>query len=499
MKIKAALSIPYAKFICKKIDQWKNNAVETQQQVLQDLIAKAQHTAFGKDHDFSSIANYEDFKSRVPVKDYEALKPYVERIKKGEENVLWPGLPNYFSKTSGTTSGAKYIPNTKVSLGEQVKAARNAILCYINETKKTDFVNGKMIFLQGSPELDTSGKVPVGRLSGIVAHHVPKYLQKNRLPSFETNCIDDWEAKVGAIIEETLPEKMSLISGIPPWVQMYFDKLIEKTGKKAIKDVFPDFSLFIYGGVNFEPYRKKFVETIGKEIGSIETYPASEGFIAFQDSQTEEGLLLNVNAGIFFEFIPADEFFDENPTRISLADVELDKNYAIILNTNAGLWGYNIGDTVKFVSLNPYRIVISGRIKHFTSAFGEHVIGEEVDFALQKACEELGAKVNEFHVAPQVNPAAGEIAYHEWFVEFEEEFSDVVLLEKTIDKYLQNKNSYYKDLREGEMLSMLRISPTKPNAFNEYMKSQGKLGGQNKLPRLANDRKLADELKAHLR
>jgi len=494
MSIKASLGVVFAKLILKKIKKWSSNPIETQEKVFQDLIHTAKNTAFGKDHHFSSIANYEDFKKNVPVKDYEDIKPYIERIKKGEENVLWPGLPTYFSKTSGTTSGAKYIPNTEASLNYQVEAARNAILCYINETKKTAFINGKMIFLQGSPELDHSLKVPVGRLSGIVAHHVPKYLQKNRLPSYQTNCIDDWETKIDAIINETLPEKMTLISGIPPWVQMYFDRLLEKTGKQQIKEIFPDFSLFIYGGVNFEPYRAKFEQTIGKKIDSIETYPASEGFIAFQDTQTEPGLLLNINAGIFFEFIPADEYYNENPTRISLKDVELNKNYALILNTNAGLWGYSIGDTVKFVSLKPYRIVVSGRIKHFTSAFGEHVIGEEVDYTIEQACKTLNIEVNEYHVAPQVTPKEGEIAYHEWFIEFSSEPSKLIEFAKELDNQLQEKNSYYKDLRKGEMLSVIKITPLRIGAFNAYMKEKGKLGGQNKLPRLANDRVIADEL-----
>ncbi|MBI2280951.1 MAG: GH3 auxin-responsive promoter family protein [Bacteroidetes bacterium] len=494
MSIKASLGVVFAKLVCKKIAKWSSNPIATQEKVFQKLVATAKNTAFGKDHDFNSITDYESFKKNVPVKDYEDLKPYIERIKKGEENVLWPGLPNYFSKTSGTTSGAKYIPNTKESLNYQVEAARNAILCYINETKKTNFIDGKMIFLQGSPELDYSLKVPVGRLSGIVAHHVPKYLQKNRLPSYKTNCIDDWETKIDAIIEETLPEKMTLISGIPPWVQMYFDRLLEKTGKKQIKDIFPDFSLFIYGGVNFEPYRAKFEQTIGKKIDSIETYPASEGFIAFQDTQTQPGLLLNINAGIFFEFIPADEYYNEKPTRISLKDVELNKNYALILNTNAGLWGYSIGDTVKFVSLKPYRIVVSGRIKHFTSAFGEHVIGEEVDYAIEQACKVLNLDVNEYHVAPQVMPKEGGIAYHEWFIEFSAEPTKVAEFAEVLDQQLQGKNSYYKDLRKGEMLDIIKITPIKIGGFNAYMKASGKLGGQNKLPRLANDRQLAEEL-----
>ncbi|MGE0561407.1 MAG: GH3 auxin-responsive promoter family protein [Flavobacteriales bacterium] len=494
MSIKASLGVVFAKLVYKKIKKWSSNPIETQEKVFQDLVTQAKNTVFGKDHNFSSITNYESFKKNVPVKDYEDIKPYIERVKKGEENVLWPGLPTYFSKTSGTTSGAKYIPNTAASLNYQVEAARNAILCYIHETKKTDFINGKMIFLQGSPELDHSLKVPVGRLSGIVAHHVPKYLQKNRLPSYKTNCIEDWETKIDAIINETLPEKMTLISGIPPWVQMYFDRLLEKTGKKQVKDIFPDFSLFIYGGVNFEPYRAKFEQTIGKKTDSIETYPASEGFIAFQDTQTEPGLLLNINAGIFFEFIPADEYYNENPTRISLKDVELNKNYALILNTNAGLWGYSIGDTVKFVSLKPYRIIVSGRIKHFTSAFGEHVIGEEVDYAIEQACKVLNLDVNEYHVAPQIMPKEGGIAYHEWFIEFSTEPTKIMEFAEELDNQLQGKNSYYKDLRKGEMLDIIKITPLKIGAFNDYMKQKGKLGGQNKLPRLANDRLIAEEL-----
>lgn len=494
MSIKASLSIVFAKLIHQKIKTWSNNPITTQDKVFNELITQAKNTAFGNDHNFSNIKTYHDFKNHVPVKDYEDIKPYIERIKKGEENVLWPGLPTYFSKTSGTTSGAKYIPNTKASLNYQIEAARNAILCYIHETKKTAFIDGKMIFLQGSPELDTKGKVPIGRLSGIVALHVPKYLQKNRLPSFETNCIDDWETKIDAIIDETISEKMTLISGIPPWVQMYFDRLLEKSGKKNIAKVFPDFSLFIYGGVNFEPYRAKFEQTIKKHIDSIETYPASEGFIAFQDTQTEPGLLLNINAGIFFEFIPADEFYNENPTRISLKDVELNKNYALILNTNAGLWGYSIGDTVKFVSLKPYRIVVSGRIKHFTSAFGEHVIGEEVDYAIEQACKVLNLDVTEYHVAPQVMPKEGGIAYHEWFIEFSAEPTKVEDFAEELDIRLQGKNSYYKDLRKGEMLAIIKITPLKIGAFKAYMKEKGKLGGQNKLPRLANDRVIAEEL-----
>ena len=494
MGLKSALSKPFAFFAVRSVEKWKNNAVNVQQEVFHKLLESAKNTAFGKDHKFSEIRSYEDFKKRVPVRDYEDLKPYVERVVKGEPDVLWPGLPIYFAKTSGTTSGVKYIPLTKESMPEHIKAARNALLTYIHETGNADFVNGKMIFLQGSPVLDTKYKVPTGRLSGITAHHVPQYLQKNRLPSYETNCIEDWETKVDAIVNETINEDMRLISGIPPWVQMYFDKLSQKAGGMKIKDVFKNFSLFVYGGVNFEPYRAKMEESIGRKIDSIETYPASEGFIAYQDSQTENGLLLLANSGIFYEFIPTEEYFNENPTRICLKDVEVGKNYAIVLNTNAGLWGYSIGDTVKFVSKNPYKIIVSGRIKHYISAFGEHVIGEEVEHALLSVARAEGVEITEFTVAPQVNDPDGGLPYHEWFIEFAKKPSNMEAFRLKVDVALQKKNVYYFDLIEGKILQPLVIRQLQKDAFINYMKAEGKLGGQNKVPRLSNDRKIAEKL-----
>ena len=496
MGLKAALSKPFAFFAVQQINKWKTNAVKVQQEVLQKLIDDAKGTAFGRDHKFVEIRSYEDFKKQVPIRDYEDLKPYIERVVKGEPDVLWPGLPKYFAKTSGTTSGVKYIPLSKESMPEHIKAARNALLTYIHETGNADFVDGKMIFLQGSPVLDTSYKVPTGRLSGITAHHVPEYLQKNRLPSYETNCIEDWEQKVDAIVGETYDQDMRLISGIPPWVQMYFDQLSAKAGGKKIKDIFKNFSLFVYGGVNFEPYRARMEEVVGKKIDSIETYPASEGFIAYQDSQTEPGLLLLVNSGMFYEFIPTEEYFNEKPTRLSLKDVELGKNYAIVLNTNAGLWGYSIGDTVKFVSKNPYKIIVTGRIKHYISAFGEHVIGEEVEHALLSVAKQEEVEITEFTVAPQVNPPEGELPYHEWFVEFAKAPADLKSFSFKVDAALQKKNIYYFDLIEGKILQPLIIRSLQGDAFINYMKSEGKLGGQNKVPRLSNDRKIAEGLSA---
>jgi len=482
-----------AKWIVHRIHRWADRPVETQQTVFRNLISTARDTSFGIDHNFDSIKTTEDFVKSVPIREYEDLKPYIERAVAGEENVLWPEKPLYFAKTSGTTSGVKYIPLTKASIPFHIKSARNAILCYINETRNTDFVNGKMIFLQGSPELKENNGIKIGRLSGIVAHYVPKYLQKNRLPSMKTNCIQDWETKVDAIVEETLHENMTVISGIPSWVQMYFEKL-QLASNKNIGDLFKNFNLFIYGGVNYEPYRAKFESLIGRKVDSIELFPASEGFFAFQDSQKEKGMLLQLDSGIFYEFVEAASFFDKNPARLTIGEVKVGINYVMIISTNAGLWGYNLGDTIQFTSTHPYRVVVSGRIKHFISAFGEHVIGNEVEQAMQVAMEKYNFSISEFTVAPKTELKQGELPYHEWLIEFESFTGSLQQIEKALDDAMQEQNSYYFDLIQGKILQPLKISVLIKDSFINYMKSKGKLGGQNKVPRLANDRVIADAL-----
>lgn len=493
MGLKSILAKPIASFVSSRVRAAAASPVREQEKVFQKLIETAKNTAFGKDHDFSSIKTYEDFKAKVPVRDYEALKKYIERSTQGEADVLWPGKPIYFCKTSGTTSGTKYIPITSQSIHNHIDSARNALLLYIKETGNSDFLDGKLIFLSGSPELQEISGIPLGRLSGIVNHHVPSYLKRDQVPSYKTNCIDDWELKVNKIADETIKQDMTLISGIPSWVQMYFEVLQERTKGKEIKDIFPNFSVFVYGGVNYEPYRSRFEKLIGKKVDSIETFPASEGFIAYQDKFPSEGLLLIPNSGIFYEFIPLEEFGNDNATRISLKDVELDKNYVLIMNTNAGLWGYNIGDTVKFVSKSPYRLIVSGRVKHFISAFGEHVIAEEVEKALKEASLGEAIEIAEFTVAPQVNPLEG-LPYHEWFIEFKKKPKDPNKFRLKIDVALQKRNIYYKDLISGNVLKPLVIRCLKQDSFVQYMKSQGKLGGQNKVPRLSNDRKIADAM-----
>jgi hypothetical protein len=493
MGIKSVLAKPLASYVAKSIEKQKFNALEDQQKIFLSLISQAQVTEFGKEHHFNQINAHEEFKQAVPIRDYELFKPYIEKIKEGKQNILWKGKPIYFAKTSGTTSGVKYIPISKQSISNHIDTARNMLLNYTHETGNTQFADGKMIFLSGAPTLERIGGIPTGRLSGIVNHHVPQYLRSNQLPTYTTNCIEEWEEKLDKIVEETIHQNMTLISGIPPWVQMYFDRLQEKTGKK-MKELFPNFSVLAHGGVNFQPYKAKLLESIGGTIHTLETFPASEGFFAYQDSQNEEGLLLNTNSGIYFEFIPSEEIFNESPTRLSLKDVVLNKNYALIINNNAGLWGYNIGDTVKFVSLAPYKIVVTGRIKHFISAFGEHVIAEEVEHALLSVAKKYNIHITEFTVAPNIAQNEGK-SYHEWFVEFENKPNDMSSFSLEVDNALREKNIYYNDLIKGNILQPLVIRSLPKNTFINYMKSIGKLGGQNKVPRLSNDRKIVEEMK----
>lgn len=492
MKIKSLLAKPFASIVHRQIKKGMLTANEDQQTIFQELIKSAAKTEFGKEHGFGEIKTHADFVEKVPIRDYEKFKDYIEKIKQGKHNVLWKGQPIYFAKTSGTTSGVKYVPITKESIPNHINTARNALLCYMAESGNSQFANGKLIFLSGSPELERVGGIPTGRLSGIVNHHIPKYLRSNQMPSYETNCIEEWEQKLDKIVEETFNENMTLISGIPPWVQMYFDRLIEKSGKK-IGELFPNFSVMVQGGVNFEPYKSKLTESIGRKIDTIELFPASEGFFAFQDSLTEPGMLLNTNSGIFYEFISVNEINNENPSRICLNEVVTGVNYALIISNNAGLWAYNIGDTIKFVSTNPYRIVVTGRIKHFISAFGEHVIAEEVESAVLKVADSMKIGITEFTVAPFISSDNGK-SYHEWFIEFENVPEDIDQFCLELDNQLRQKNVYYDDLIRGNILRPLKISLIRKNGFIDYMKSIGKLGGQNKVPRLSNDRKIAEAI-----
>ena len=491
--------MPAARYISRSIRRWSQSAVADQLKWREKLVRQAAETVFGRAHNFHQISSGGDFSEAVPIRDYEGLRPWVDRIIDGESDVLWPGRPQYFAKTSGTTSGVKYIPLTRESLPSHFGTARDALFHFMAQKDDAGFMDGKMIFLSGSPEMQEVGGIPTGRLSGISNHLVPGWLRTNQLPSWETNCIEDWESKLDRIVDETVNQDLRLISGIPPWVQMYYERLLERTGKQTVKEIFPNFSVFVYGGVNFEPYRAAFENLVGGRIDSVETYPASEGFVAFQDAQPHQGLLLNTDAGMYFEFIPASAYHDQHPPRFSLDQVETGVNYAVIINSNAGLWGYDLGDTVEFVSCDPYRIKVTGRVKHFISAFGEHVIGKEVEEAILSVADEQNVRITEFTVAPRIEPADPEsLPYHEWFVEFSLPPDNLEGFAAEVDRRMCIQNIYYADLIRGGILRPLVMRPVRQGAFRDYMRSQGKLGGQNKVPRLSNDRKIADFLESRI-
>jgi len=495
MSLLSFIAKPYARWVTNAVMRRAMDPAVTQLGVLRQLLRFGGSTDFGRTHKLHHVHDHQGLAQAVPLRDYEAFRPYLDRIITGEQDVLWPGAPLYLCKTSGTTSGAKYIPITRESLPNHIDSARRALLAYIAHSGRTDFVDGKMIFLQGSPVLDRSGRIPTGRLSGIVANHVPSYLLKNRLPSFATNSMPDWEAKVEAVVEETRAQDMRLISGIPSWVRMYLERLLERTGKATVKEVFPNFSLFVYGGVNYGPYRSGMEALIGGSVPSVELFPASEGFIAYQDKRAEDGLLLVLDNGIYFEFVPTSDIGKPNPRRLSIEQVQLGVNYALVLHTNAGLWGYEIGDTIKFVSLAPPRVVVTGRTKHFTSAFGEHVIAEEVESALREAMVVVPCEVAEFTLAPQLAPADGGLPYHEWFIEFALPPTDTGRLANAIDAAMRNRNIYYRDLIKGSVLRPLVLTTVARGGFGAWMKAHGMNDAQSKMPRLANDRRYVDGLR----
>lgn len=499
VNVKAAIAKPIAEFVTQKLKSKSANGIECQDKIFQKLIQVGRKTSFGKEHKFAQIKSIADFQKQVPIRDYEDFKPYIEEIIEGKENVLWKDRPIYFAKTSGTTSGVKYIPITKDSISNHIDSARNALLTNISENPKATYVSGRMLFLSGSPKLTKKGSIPTGRLSGIVNHHIPSYFQTNRMPNDNTNCIDDWETKLQQIIDECKGEDLRFIGGIPPWIQMFFDKLQAQNNGKTIKEIYPNLQTIMHGGVNFEPYKMQMQKSIGGPIDFISIYPASEGFIAFQNTQKDDSLLLNIDSGIFFEFVPVNEINKCNskngiqPTRLTLSEVETGVNYAIILSSNAGLWAYNLGDTIQFVSLKPYRIIVTGRCKHFISAFGEHVINEEVENSLAQVAKEQNAIIAEFTVAPQMQQN-NERPYHQWLIEFNKAPQNINMFAKELDKKMRQKNVYYDELVEGNILQTLKIVSLPKGTFQAYMKSIGRLGGQNKIPHLANNRKIVDAI-----
>jgi len=477
----------------KSVHKRSNNAIGHQLKLFKYLTSVLHKTEYGKILGAQKDITISSFQKKIPIVNYEKITPFINKIANGEKNVLWKGLPKYFVKTSGTTSGVKYIPLSREMLKIQIRSTKEALLLYAQQTKNYDIINGKMMFIQGSPVVGRYKKVPCGRLSGIVANYVPSFLQKNRLPSMKTNSIEDWELKIKNIINETRNEDLRLIGGVPPWVIMYLEALLKTCNVNSIKKIFPNLSVFVYGGVNFSPYKNTFKKLVGK-IDFLELYPASEGFIGYQDNYKNTGMLLLTNHGVFYEFIETLDFINnENPKRVWLKDVKLNTDYVIILNTCAGLWGYNIGDTIKFISVNPYKIVITGRVQHFISAFGEHVINSEVEQALAESLKKHGGEIIGFTVCPEINKDSGAPG-HDWFIEFNKEPEDMRVFSVFLDQSLRSKNIYYNDLVGGKIIRPLNVFRLKRGAFNKYMDSVGRLGGQNKCPQISNDRKIGNYL-----
>lgn len=491
MRIKEWIARLWAAQRVRSLTNMGKHALEIQQQLWKDLIAIGKNTSFGQEHDFKNITSISDFQKRVPVRSYEDLLPWINRAKAGELNVLWKGKARYFAKTSGTTAGAKFLPISTESIPNHIRGARDLLLSAIYHTGSADFLGGKMLFLSGSPALEKlPSQIPVGRLSGIVNHWIPAYLKTNQIPDYTTNCIEGWEEKIQTILKQALTVDLRFISGIPPWVLQFLDLAKQKTGKTPLQ-LWPNLSLYVQGGVDFRPYQPMFDEYFNQKVTILETFPASEGFFAIQDQPDKPDLLLLADNGIAYEFIPLAEYGKPDAPRLWLGEVNTHTQYAMIISTNSGLWAYDIGDTVRFTSLNPPRIRVSGRVKQFLSAFGEHIIEEEVNTALTQALNKTQSKMIDCTVAPLVLETGFR---HDWFIEFENPPLDPIYFLTTLDILLREQNPYYDDLRKGNILLPPRLFTLKSGACNEYMRSKGRLGGQNKFNRLTNSRTIASQL-----
>ena len=489
----------WAQYFASRQKKWISKPIESQAEQMHSLIARARATKFGREHRFSEIRSYKDFKDAIPLRDYESFSQYVDQILRGESNVVWPGRPQYFALTSGTTKRRKYIPITRDSLRYQIALSQAATLSYVASTGRTDFLSGLGFHYSASPVLEDVHGIPSAPLSGIVHHHLPFYLKPFRLPSLKVNCIPNHVEKLKAIIKETSNKPISLIAGIPIWVQEYFDNLCEYTGKDTVMEIFPQLSLYIYGGTSLTSYRHRMMKRIGRELPTLELYPASEGFFAYQDlPDPKEGLLLQLAHGMFFEFVPLSEVSKPNPTRYDVSEVRVGEPYALVVSSNAGLWSYMIGDLVSFTSLDPCRVRMIGRTGHYLSAFNEHLIAEEVEHAIEAAIKQCPeTRILEYTVAPYIAQNKG-ASYHEWLISFDVLPKDMELFSSTIDKKIQEHNFFYRNLRLSKTLAPARVSTLQPDAFMKYMKEVGKVNPQRKVPRLSNDRVIADALSPYL-
>jgi hypothetical protein len=497
MKLLSPAISRLARFRHWRIEQWMQQPVETQREVLQDLVTHGQYTEFGRKHGLQELFSIRHFKERIPIQDYNDLKPYIERLMQGDENLLWNTPVNWFAKSSGTTSDkSKFIPITQESLEDcHYQAAKDVLTLYYNFHTESDLLTGKGLVIGGSHQISQLNEdIQFGDLSAVLLQNTPRWANWIRTPELSIALMDEWEGKIERLAQSTIHEDVTSIAGVPTWTLILLKRILEITGKSNIREVWPNLELYIHGGVSFIPYREQFEQIIGGGCRYLEMYNASEGFFAAQDNPDEDGMLLFLNHGIFYEFMPVEEYGTTQPRTIGLKDVETGKNYALVISTNGGLWRYLVGDTIQFTSTYPFRIKVSGRLKQYINAFGEEVISDNADKAIAMACAKTGLVVNDYTAAP-VYFGNQQKAAHEWLVEFEQTPDHTEGFAYELDCALKSLNSDYEAKRYKDIaLTLPQVHALPKGVFRDWLKSKGKLGGQHKVPRLCNDRRYIDEI-----
>lgn len=481
----------------KRIHNWVNHPAAAQRQVLQSLISDAQYTVFGKKYDFDKLFTIKEFKRRVPLHEYDDMRPYIERMMNGEENVLWNTPVNWFAKSSGTSNDkSKFIPVSEESLKENhFQASKDVLTKYYTNFPSSDLLTGKGLVVGGSHQISQlSEEIHCGDLSAVLMQNSPFWGQWLRTPELSIALLDEWESKIEKLAQITAEENVTSLAGVPTWTLLLLKRILAIKGKKTIKEVWPNLELYINGGVSFIPYRKQFEEIIGGPINYLEIYNASEGFIAAQEKPDDEGMMLFTEHGIFYEFLPVEEYGKEQPQTFGLTDVQLNKNYAIVISTTGGLWRYIMGDTVAFTSLNPYKIKITGRLKHYMNAFGEEVIVDNADKAIAAAALKTNSIVKDYTAAP-IHFTTNSNGAHEWLIEFDKAPEDLSFFTKEMDAALKAVNSDYEAKRHKDIALRMPVVHAMPDGtFTEWLRLKGKVGGQHKVPRLSNERKIIEEI-----
>lgn len=481
-----------------RIEQWIKNPIEVQREVLQDLVTHGQYTEFGRKYGLNNLFSIREFKERVPIHDYDELKPFIDRIMKGEENILWNTPVNWFAKSSGTTNDkSKFIPITQESLEDcHFQSAKDVLTMYYNNRNESDLLTGKGLVIGGSHQISQlNDEMQYGDLSAVLLQNTPLWANWIRTPELSIALMDEWDEKIELLAKYTIHEDVTSISGVPTWTLILIKRILEITGKSTLKEVWPNLELYIHGGVSFTPYREQFKKLIGVGCSYLEMYNASEGFFAAQASPEDEGMLLFVENGIFYEFMPVGEYGKTNPQTIGLKEVLIGVNYALVISTNGGLWRYLVGDTIQFTSIHPFRIKVTGRLKQYINAFGEELIADNADKAITIAATKMGLLVNDYTAAP-IYFGDNNKGAHEWLIEFESTPDCTNQFAIELDAALQLLNSDYEAKRYKDIaLALPVVHAIKKGIFSTWLKQKGKLGGQHKVPRLSNERKYIEEIK----